>query len=264
MANVHARSTHNHQNLFLAPNTGAPDRTLEAEADRRHDAIMMRQEEQSAAVLRETESRAEHYHRREMSAAARNFANLQAVAQQLRQELLSQARELQESKLTFARRENQVAEEREGLHRELRKNEEESLDFLRDLFSRELNSRDEKADERVAKVKEDYEDRTQTLQEQISVLREKLEEGKARSSRSHVSTPRFNVRAFGPEVTPGLEPKAPPQMPTAPQSPWNDNPKTILTSFRGLFEHLAVEKKTLKPLRLHRETACRVTPRRQP
>ena len=117
MINVDARSVHNHQNLYVAPDAGVPGRILEAEADRRHDAIMMRQEEQSAAVLRETESRAEHYHQNEMSAAAQNFANLQAVTQQLRQELMSQTRELQESKLRFARHENQVAEEREGLHR---------------------------------------------------------------------------------------------------------------------------------------------------
>ena len=85
MINLDARSIHNHQNLFVANDTGIPGRILEAEADRRHDAIMMRQEEQSAAVLRETESRAENYHINEMSAAAQNFANLQAVAQQLRQ-----------------------------------------------------------------------------------------------------------------------------------------------------------------------------------
>ena len=56
MINVDARSVHNHQNLYVAPDTGVPGRILEAEADRRHDAVMMRQEEQSAAVLRETES----------------------------------------------------------------------------------------------------------------------------------------------------------------------------------------------------------------
>ena len=158
MINLDARSVHNHQNLFVANNTGIPGRILEAEADRRHDAIMMRQEEQSAAVLRETESRAETYHQNEMSAAAQNFANLQAVTQQLRQELMSQTRELQEIKLRFARHENQVAEERESLHREFRKNKEESLDFLRDLFTRELDSRDQKADEKVARVREEYED----------------------------------------------------------------------------------------------------------
>ena len=168
MVNVDARSVHNHQNLHVAQNTGTPDRILEAEADLRHDAIMMRQEEQSATELRETESRAEHYHQYEMSVAAQNFANLQAVTQQVRHEQMSQTRQLQESKLRFARHEKQVAEEREGLHREFRKNKEESLDFLRDLFTRELTSRDQKADERVAKVKEEYEDRIHGLQEQIS------------------------------------------------------------------------------------------------
>ena len=150
---------------------------------------MMRQEEQSAAVLRETESRAENYHQNEMSVAAQNFANLQAVTQQLRQELMSQTRELQENKLRFARHENQVAEERESIHREFRKNKEESLDFLRDLFARELDSRDQKADEKVARVREEYEDEVRGLKEQISILREKLEEERARSMRSHLSTP---------------------------------------------------------------------------
>ena len=242
MINLDARSVHNHQNLFVTNDTGVPGRILEAEADRRHDAIMMKQEEQSAAVLRETESRAENYHYNEMNVAAQNFANLQAVTQQLRQELLNQTRELQENKLRFARHENQVAEERESIHREFRKNKEESLDFLRDLFARELNSRDRKANEEVARVREGYEDEIRGLKEQVSVLREKLEEEKARSSRSHLSTPRSNVHRFGPEPPPGFEPKAPPQMPTAPEYPWNDDPKTVPTSFRGLFSHLGEER----------------------
>ena len=69
---------------------------------------MMRQEEHSSAVLRETESRAENYHQNEMNVAAKNFANLQAVTEQLRRELMSQTRELQESRLRFARRESPV------------------------------------------------------------------------------------------------------------------------------------------------------------
>ena len=89
-----------------------------------------------------------------MSVAAQNFANLQAVTQQLRQELMSQTRELQENKLRFARHENQVAEERESIHREFHKNKEESLDFLTNLFARELDSRDQKADEKVARVRQ--------------------------------------------------------------------------------------------------------------
>ena len=245
MINLDARSMHNHQNLFVANDTGIPGRILEAEADRRHDAIMMRQEEQSAAVLRETESRAENYHNNEMSAAAQNFANLQAVTQQLRQGLMSQTRELQENKLRFARHENQVAEERESIHREFRKNKEESLDFLRDLFARELNSRDQKADEKVARVREEYEDEVRGLKEQVSILRERLEEERAKSTRSHLSTPRSNVHHFGPEPPPGFEPKAPPQMPTAPEYPWNDDPKTVPTSFRGLFAHLGQERTLL-------------------
>ena len=154
-----------------------------------------------------------------MSAAVQNFANLQAVTQQLRQELMSQTRELQENKLRFARHENQVAEERESIHREFRKNKEESLDFLRDLFARELDSRDQKADEKAARVREEYEDEVRELKEQISILREKLEEERARSTRSHLSTPRSNVHHFGPEPPPGFERKAPPQMPTAPEHP---------------------------------------------
>ena len=130
MINLDARSIHNHQDLFVANDTGIPGRILEAEADRRHDAIMMRQEEQSAAVLRETESRAENNHNNEMSAAAQNFANLQAVTQQLRQELMNQTKELQENKLRFARHENQVAEERESIHPErTRRNHLTSLEI---------------------------------------------------------------------------------------------------------------------------------------
>ena len=242
MVNLDARSVHHHQNLYVSQDTGVPARILEAEADRRHAAILFRQEEQSAAMLRETESRAENYHNNEMSAAARNFANLQAVTQQLRQELMNQTRELQECKLGFARHENQVAEERESLNREFRRNKEESLDFLRNLFTKELKSRDQDADERVAKVREEYEDEIRGLKEQISVLREKLEEEKARSMRSHMSTPRSNVHHFGPEPPPGFEPKATPQMPTAPEYPWNEDPKTIPTSFRGLFSHLGEER----------------------
>ena len=159
---------------------------------------------------------------------------------------MSQTRELQENKLRFARHENQVAEERESLHREFRKNKEESLDILRDMFTRELDSRDQKADEKVARVREEYEDEVRGLKEQISILREKLEEERARSMRSHLSTPRSNLRHFGPEPPPGFEPKAPPQMPTAPEHPWNDNPKTVPTSFRVLFSHLG-EKRTRTP-----------------
>ena len=127
MINLDARSVHNYQNLFVANDTGVPGRFLEAEADRRHDAIMVKQEEQSAAVLRETESRAENYHQNEMSVAAQNFANLQAVTQQLRQELMNQTRELQENKLRFARHENQVAEEREANSARTRRNHLTSL-----------------------------------------------------------------------------------------------------------------------------------------
>ena len=99
MINLDARSVHNYQNLFVTNDTGVPGRILEAEADRRHDAIMMKQEEQSAAVLRETESRAENYHYNEMNVAAQNFANLQAVTQQLRQELLNQTRDFRKTSL---------------------------------------------------------------------------------------------------------------------------------------------------------------------
>ena len=95
---------------------------------------------------------------------------------------------------------------------------------------------------KVARVREEYEDEVRGLKEQISILREKLEEERARSARSHLSTPRSNIHHFGPEPPPGFEPKAPPQMPTAPEYPWNDNPKTVPTSFRGLFSHLGEER----------------------
>ena len=100
-----------------------------------------------------------------MIIATQNFASLQAIIQQLRQELMNQTREFQENKLMFARHENQVAEERESIPHIFRKNKEESFDFLRDLFARELTARDEKADEKVARVREEHEDEVRGLKE---------------------------------------------------------------------------------------------------
>ena len=225
------RSIHRHQNLFVAPEVGPSARQLEAEADRRHDAVMLRQ-------LRETESRAESYHQNEMSTATQNFASLQAVTQQLRQELMSQTRELQENKLRFVRRESQAAEEREAANREFKQNKDESLNFLREMLSKELAARDKKHEDKIESLTAHFESRVESLFEQSNVLREKLEEEKARSSRSHVTTPRSNVYDFANDVPPGFEEKAPPQMPSAPEQPWNPNPKTIPTSFSGLFENL--------------------------
>ena len=224
--------------MFVAPGVGPSARQLVAEADRRHDAVMLRQQEQSARVLRETQSRAESYHQNEMSTAAQNFASLQAVTQQLRQELMSQTRELQENKLRFVRHESQAAEEREAANREFKNNKDESLNFLRELFSKELAARDKKHEDKIESLTAHFESRVESLFEQNNVLREKLEEEKARSSRSRVTTPRSNVYDFANDVPPGFEEKAPPQVASAPEQPWNPNPKTIPTPFSGSVSEL--------------------------
>ena len=89
---------------------------MKAEAERRHSEAIAVQAAQAERRLRETESRAESVRSRTMSAAAQNFANLQDYNRHLTEELMSQTRELQESKLRHARLEHQAAEEREQLN----------------------------------------------------------------------------------------------------------------------------------------------------
>ena len=142
-----------------------------------------------------------------MSAAAQNFANLQDYNRRLTEELMSQTRELQESKLRHARLEHQAAEEREQLNEFFVINKNATIENLRSLFMEELNARDRKAEEKNKELEGSFVSKIDALKEQSSILREQLETEKARSARSHESTPRSQRHQFGLVPPPGFEAK---------------------------------------------------------